>query len=391
MNGFLIQTSAIFVDAYRELNARKLFWITLAITVLIIVVLASVGLYEQGITILWAEIPNSININSRVIPPALAYKFIFSNVVIPIWLGMGASILALVSTANMVPDFVAGGAIELSLSKPIGRARLLLTKIAAALMFVALQVAIFTVGAYFVSGFRTKVWDSSIFLAIPIVVLFFSYLFAMCALLGLITRSTIASLLLTLLLWFAVFIIHATEQGLLWQRTQKELLLGRIDAKIESLLAQQDKNKAALDAADADARGMLQANFNDTEEAINRRRTQREETTESFDSLRKWHRVLYSVKTCLPKTGETIQILQRRLVSSSELDMLTNRAGNEERRRNPLSRLGADEVRVDQRTVQKQVDEILRARTPEWILGTSIAFELGVLGISAWIFRRRDF
>jgi hypothetical protein len=38
-----------------------------------------------------------------------------------------------------------------------------------------------------------------------------------------------------------------------------------------------------------------------------------------------------------------------------------------------------------------RVEEAKRNRTVAWVLGTSIAFEVVVLGIACWIFRRRDF
>ena len=36
----LTQTTALFVDAYRELNARKLFWITMALNILAVALFA---------------------------------------------------------------------------------------------------------------------------------------------------------------------------------------------------------------------------------------------------------------------------------------------------------------------------------------------------------------
>ena len=72
------------------------------------------------------------------------------------------------------------------------------------LLFVTAQVTIFALCSFLVLGFRGKLWAPSVFIAIPVVVLVFSYLFSICVLIGVITRSTIAALLLTLLVWFAV-------------------------------------------------------------------------------------------------------------------------------------------------------------------------------------------
>src|SRR6185437_5144958 len=96
---------------------------------------------------------------------------------------------------------IGGGSIDLYLAKPIGRARLFLTKYLAGLLFVTLQVVVISVGSFFVLGLRGHDWEPGLFWAIPIVVCFFSYLFAVCVLLGVKTRSTIAALLLTILCW----------------------------------------------------------------------------------------------------------------------------------------------------------------------------------------------
>ena len=45
------QTLAIFVDAYRELNSKKLFWISLSISMAVVVALALPTQTERGIGI----------------------------------------------------------------------------------------------------------------------------------------------------------------------------------------------------------------------------------------------------------------------------------------------------------------------------------------------------
>ena len=52
-------------------------------------------------------------------------------------------------------------------------------------------------------------------LSIPVVVLIYSYVWSICTLYGILTRSTIASLLLTLLTWFFIFGIYAGETAML--------------------------------------------------------------------------------------------------------------------------------------------------------------------------------
>ena len=185
------QTLAIFLDAYRELNAKRMFWVTLALSGLFIGGFALLGIGNGSLTVLGFDFP--------VPMPELMYKVVLRQAVIGFWLAWGATVLALVSTAGIFPDFLAGGSVDLYLAKPIGRVRLFLTKYAAGLLFVLLQVLVFTVGAFLVAGLRAGQWEPSLFLAVPLVVCFFSYLYAVCVLLGVLTRSTIAALLLSAL------------------------------------------------------------------------------------------------------------------------------------------------------------------------------------------------
>ena len=93
------QTLALFLDAYRELNARKLFWITLVLSVLVVGVYACIGINEKGLTILWFQLETS-PFDSNRIPPRLLYGFVFSFLAVPFWLTWIATILALITTAS---------------------------------------------------------------------------------------------------------------------------------------------------------------------------------------------------------------------------------------------------------------------------------------------------
>ena len=94
------QVNALFLDAYRELNHRKLFWITLVLNVLVVVAFAAIGNDSEGLTILHWSIPFPL-VSTSFIPSADFYKFIFAQLGVGLWLGWIASIIALVSTASI--------------------------------------------------------------------------------------------------------------------------------------------------------------------------------------------------------------------------------------------------------------------------------------------------
>lgn len=401
MNRLAIQSWALIVDAYRELNSKKLFWITIALSGLVVAAFAMFGLNKKGLTFLWFEFPLPL-FNSDIFTPALFYKFVFSQIGIAIWLSWVATVLALISTASIIPDFVASGSIELTLSKPIGRLRLFLSKFATGLLFVALQVSVFTGACFLVIGLRGGEWEWGLWLAVPIVLLFFSYLFAICALVGLLTRSTIASLLITLLCWFAFFVINTTDNIFVLNRESAAV---RVEDSVKTI----EKRTVAAEKALANAKATgtpypVAQDGEDQLEAINPllkfARLQGKDAKESLETWQTWSRVSYRIKAVLPKTTETIQLLSRRLISLDELEKLGLIA--------PESTAGSDDSETDigndpapqrrrgrgpdgdSRVGRRHAVE-MRSRSTAWVIGTSLAFELLILSIASVIFVRRDF
>src|SRR5690606_37103305 len=141
-----------------------MFWITLAISALVVLAFAALGIGERGVTFLWMEFDSDL-FSAQRIEPRLFYKWAFVNVGVPIWLTWAAAILALISTASIFPDFVSRGSVEALLSKPIGRLRLYLTKYFTGLLFVAAQVVVFTVASFLVIAIRGKSLEWGLFLA----------------------------------------------------------------------------------------------------------------------------------------------------------------------------------------------------------------------------------
>jgi hypothetical protein len=218
----ITQSTAMLADAYRELNARKLFWITMGLNLLVVGVFASLGMNEKGPTFWHWEFENPI-LNTDTVSAGLFYRFQFVTWGTPIWLSWAATILALVSTAGIVPDLVAGGSIETLVSKPISRVRLFSPSTSSASSSPPSRSPSSASAASWSCGSAADVVEWGLFMAIPIVVLFFSYLFAVCALLGMITRSTVAALLITMVLWLLIFAINATDQTLIGLREDARL------------------------------------------------------------------------------------------------------------------------------------------------------------------------
>jgi len=351
------QTLAIFLEAYRNLNSRKLFWIVLAISALVVLAFACVGINEKGIKVVAWQIDSSL-FNATTTPPAVFYKSMFTSVGIGLWLSWLATILALISTAGIFPDLMTSGSIDLLVSKPIGRLRLFLTEYVAGLLFVTLQVTVFTLLSFLVIGLRGGVWEPGLLVAVPLVICFFSYLFSVCVLLGILTRSTVAALLLTLLFWFFVYGVGAAEQGLLVFKTMQN---HGVDFQT------MPREQAGRGPAVKGAKDRPESGGSSTKDAPGPA-----EAPAGSPALDAAHRIVYGVKTVLPKTSETIALLQRTLVRMADLPEQPDQD----------QRMGA---------VQRELVETLRSRSVTWIVGTSLVFELAILSWAAWLFCRRDF
>jgi ABC-type transport system involved in multi-copper enzyme maturation permease subunit len=388
---WLIQTFGIFYDAYRELNAKRLFWITLWLSLLVVASFAFVGINERGVTVFtWVIFPGW---NSTLIPPDTLYNILFIQLAIPYWLGLGATILALVSVGAVFPDFLGGGSIDLYLSKPIGRLRLFLTKYLAGLLFVALQVLVFCVASFFVMGIRGGTWQWGIFLAVPLVVLFFSYLYCVCVLLGIVTRSALASILITLLFWFFLFMLNTADLGLMTSKAAAEERQARQVETIQFYQQAIDQQRAR--PTTQQVAGVIK-NYEFQRDEVARLK---QETDPTVTQLRFWYQLINRFKAPMPKTGETVALMSRWLVDPDPITR-ASRERYEQRRQWQMQRQrgpayndprGTQRLQPEDPEVQQAIQEEMSARAATKIIGTSVGFECVVLGIAAWIFCRRDF
>jgi ABC-type transport system involved in multi-copper enzyme maturation permease subunit len=390
----MTQTLAIFRDAYRELNSKKMFWITLVISSFVVLVFAAFGINEKGVTFLNLQM-NTSPFDSNMIPRKKFYLFAFANIGVPVWLTWAASILALISTASIFPDFLASGSIELTLSKPISRLRLFLTKYVAGLLFVGLQVLAFSLASFLVIGIRGGTrdsWEPSILLAIPVVLVFFSYLFCICVLLGLLTRSTVASLLLTLLAWLGLWGVNSADGLLLVQRetvaVNADRASRRLDRQEQAARARLAELREQGQPIPGEGGTPLPQGASDQLEAVNQSLAKaRLDSKEASDSARRWARysgMVTLVKTILPKTADTIGLLDRSLLSAEDKKLFggPRRDVNDD----SLARFGNNDPEVVRR-----LEHAVRDRPVWWIVGTSLGFEALILGIGALVFCRRDF
>jgi hypothetical protein len=205
-----------------------------------------------------------------------------------------------------------------------------------------------------------------------------------------------AALLLTIVFWLVVWGLHTAEAVVLQFKLRREYppIAQRFDSTdtdgmptakktVEKTPGKTDEDttEKASDKTDATA-GVQSAPVANqpTADQVTAAETAApaspdEEPPQAQDAggLDMAYRVLHGIKSFLPKTAETSDLLQRSLVDLAEL---------------PPGLFGESQ-RPDVAT-QKLI-ETYRNRSVAWIVGTSLAFEAIILALAAWVFCRRDF
>jgi hypothetical protein len=207
-------------------------------------------------------------------------------------------------------------------------------------------------------------------LAIPIVICFFSYLFGICVFFGVLTRSTVAALLLTIGTWTILATLDMTEPSLL---TWHDVLVKEADQ---------------LDADAADAvpppTGPASASKGPTAE------DRAQNAHDMVWRINMVQKITYAIKTVTPKTSDTIDLLNRYVFTDEEVE----KSLRPSRGRGRMTGRDGGPAPVDEKSAAEGVRQSareIRSRSVGWVIGTSLVFEL-VLGTWAgWIFCRRDY
>ncbi|MEM6313696.1 MAG: ABC transporter permease [Planctomycetota bacterium] len=377
---FLPQTRALLLDGYRRINASALFWITLLLSLVVVSLIALPTIDDRGVSLFGFVLFPMLTPN--LVPPDVFYKSLFTSIGLtaPLiaWLTIWANVLAIVSTAGIFPNLLSGGSIDLYLSKPLGRLRLFLTVYVIGLLFAALQVTVFCVGGFLIIGIRGGSWEPAVFLAVPLVVLIFSYVWSISTLIGVWSRSTLMAILVTVLLWGLFGLVQFAETFIILpQAVQTELAVERNDATIErfeTIVAKQSK---------PDDENAKPSPFQLQLDSARERSAGLQSTADAWGLA---HDITFAIYMVLPKTADTARLTERWLIDAAELGPM----GEEDE--DPGLENEADvDVDFSDPEIGERMEAAITSRSPVMIIGTSLLIEFAVLGVAAWIFARRDY
>ena len=127
--------------------------------------------------------------------------------------------IAIVVTASLIPETFEPGSLNLLLSKPISRWGLFLAKFVGGCVYISICATYLFTGVWLWLGLALGVWEHAILLSIILYIIVFGIYFSVSALVGLVYRSTVLAIMVTLVFWGACFLV-GTSHGFLDTRLQ---------------------------------------------------------------------------------------------------------------------------------------------------------------------------
>lgn len=217
---------ALAADAYHEVLDNWVFRILALLTLLPILFTFTVGLGPDSVELLfglksWSYAELFSTFGMAALPPdpqgtvigivlSLCFEFLAGS------LGM---LLSIAATAFFVPRMLEKGTAELYFHKPVSRAWLLLSRYFAGLVFIALVASVLVAGMYLglllVSGYG----EPGVLVAALQLVYTFALIHSFSVLCGVVTRSTVASILLSSFFFFFNGCIH--QGWIAWEQASR--------------------------------------------------------------------------------------------------------------------------------------------------------------------------
>lgn len=373
-----MQVKAIMIDSLRHLRSSSLFWITLALSLLSALLLFGlVNFDENGWSLLWFATNESDILKDGSPAAESLVSWLFGGAMMWWWLTWIAIVIALLSTASIMPEFMSSGAIDVTLAKPISRVKLFLTKFAGSMLFMLVQVLIAVGVGYILCGVRFGYWFHAAWLAVPLVVLQFLYLYAIMTLFAMITRSTLASLLGVLVVWGLLSVV---------QFASNQMDAAHVES--QTRIALTEKRIADLEQAAASEDREL------TSSEESRIRRWRDDLSPYETSLRftsQWKTPVNALELLIPKTGDIQKIIADQMDAPTFAELVFILQGGDPEMLAAMMEMQDEQAVRDMQEAGIEGERAARSVNVPVSIATSLGFTAMVMALSTWIFIRRDF
>lgn len=220
------QLRALAADAFHQVLDNGVFRILAILCALPVLFTFVVGIREEGVVLLFGvkswtykEIFGAFTPGALPPDPRGMLIEILLQIVLDFLAGSLGMLMALSATSFFVPRLLEKGAAELYFHKPVSRTVLLVSRYFAGLVFVGLISLVLVGGIYLGLLLVSGHGDPAILLAAPILTYTFVPIYAFTVLAGVVTRSSVASLLLSA--FFFLFNGCIQQSWIAWQAATK--------------------------------------------------------------------------------------------------------------------------------------------------------------------------
>lgn len=110
-------------------------------------------------------------------------------------------LIAILVTANIIPQTFESGTLNLLLSKPLSRSSLYIAKFVGGCMFVTVCASVLFIGVWLWMGLGLGIWERSTLISIPLYIIVFAIYYSVSGFIGLTTRNTIMAIVVTAVFW----------------------------------------------------------------------------------------------------------------------------------------------------------------------------------------------
>ena len=191
-----LQTLALVRDTFRESFARKIFWGFLACSTLLILfflLALNIDLVEgarAAVTLFGQEVNRG-----RLVDVDLMVTRILGGVAA--FLFTAGLFLSIFAAAGLIPTVFEPGRIELLLSKPVSRVRLLLGRYAGTLAVIVCNMFYLVLGVWAVLGLKTGIWKPSFLWAAVLAAFAFAVMLTVVLLVSVASNSAVLATMVT--------------------------------------------------------------------------------------------------------------------------------------------------------------------------------------------------
>jgi ABC-type transport system involved in multi-copper enzyme maturation permease subunit len=204
---------AITRDTLLMLRRRRLFWLHFWLNVLVIVAYTSVAFHDKGWSFAFG-LKSTDNLWLRDGTPweHTMHCWLVARVM-RWWVAGGAVILALFATSAVLPDSLEPGSAALLMPRARRRSLVLGGRFLGSLGYLLLHTTFVTAGLWLAVAWQMGTWHHAIWLGVPLAALLFLPLQAVAMLMGVLTRSATAALLVAILFAGSVWAVQDAAAG----------------------------------------------------------------------------------------------------------------------------------------------------------------------------------